>query len=154
MKCLLIETKDKRKYITYEKYLSQLIEFAKTFGANISVVNAEGANPLKIEDLVPAICDQNYTLQNFTYEVLETMIKKEVKKKVEKKPTLAAKIQEYVYSKFLKKEIVSLKNLKKRFEKYELSDPALCNHIRKMKETLEKEGYIVQKVGAGMYRIQ
>lgn len=152
MKCLLIETKNK-KYITHEKYLSQLVEFAKTFGATISIIDAEGVNPLKIEDLVPAICDQNYKSQDFTYKILETKLKKDAQKKKNRSKTLtlASKIQEYIYSKFLDKKIVSLKDLKKKFKKYELSDAALCNHIRKMKETLEKEGYIIQKVGVGMY---
>lgn len=153
MKCLLIETKDKKKFITQEKYLHQLVEFSKTFGATISVIEAENVNPLKIEDLVPAICDQNYKNQRFKYEVLETKIKKETR---DRRKTLkaASKIQEYIYSQFLQKETVSLKELKKRFKRYELSDAALCNHVRKVKESLVNQGYNIQKVGGGMYRIQ
>jgi len=153
MKCLLIETKDKKRFITHEKYLHQLVEFSKTFGATISVIEAEGVNPLKIEDLVPAICDQNYKNQRFKYEVLETKLKKETRDR-QKMLRAASKIQEYIYSKFLKKETVSLKELKKRFKRQELSDAALCNHVRRVKEALEKEGFAIQKVGGGMYRIQ
>lgn len=153
MKCLLIETKDKKKFITQEKYLHQLVEFSKTFGATISVIEAEDVNPLKIEDLVPAICDQNYKNERFKYEILETKIKKETR---DRRKTLktASKIQEYICSKFLQKETVALKELKKRFKKSELSDAALCNHVRRVKENLEKQGYTIQKVGGGMYRIQ
>jgi hypothetical protein len=153
MKCLLIETKDKKRFITHEKYLHQLVEFSKTFGATISIIEAENVNPLKIEDLVPAICDQNYKNQRFKYEVLETKLKKE-KRDRQKMLQAASKIQEYIYRKFLQKETVSLKELKKRFKRQELSDAALCNHVRRVKEALEKEGYAIQKVGGGMYRIQ
>jgi len=153
MKCLLIETKDKKRFITHEKYLHQLVEFSKTFGANISIIEAEGVNPLKIEDLVPAICDQNYKNQQFKYEILETKLRRE-KRNRPKILKAASKIQEYIYGKFLKKETVSLKELKKRFKRQELSDAALCNHVRKVKETLGKEGFTIQKVGGGMYRIQ
>jgi hypothetical protein len=153
MKCLLIETKDKKRFITHEKYLHQLVEFSKTFGATISVIEAEDVTPLKIEDLVPAICDQNYKNQRFKYEVLETKLKKETRDR-QKMLRAASKIQEFIYSKFLKKETVSLKELKKRFKRQELSDAALCNHVRRVKEALEKEGFTIQKVGGGMYRIQ
>jgi len=153
MKCLLIETKDKRKFITQEKYLHQLVEFSKTFGATISIIEAEDVKPLKIEELAPAICNQNYKNERLKYEVLETKIKKEVKNRHKMLKT-ASKIQEYIYGKFLQKETVSLKELKKRFKRYELTDAALCNHVRKTKESLEKQGHTIQKVGGGMYRIQ
>ena len=153
MKCLLIETKDKKRFVTHEKYLHQLIEFSKTFGATISVVDAEGVTPLVIEDLVPAICDQNYKTQHFKYKILETKLKKE-KKDRKKMLQTASKIQEYIYEKFTKKETVSLKELKKQFKKQELSDAALCNHVRRTKETLEKEGFAIQKIRGGMYRMQ
>jgi hypothetical protein len=81
MKCLLIETTDKKQFITHKEYLNQLIEFSKTFGATISIVEAKGVKPLKIEDLVPAICDQNYENKKFNYKIIETKIKKETKNK-------------------------------------------------------------------------
>ena len=40
-KCLMVETKDHRKFFTYPKNLNQLTEFYKTFGAEISVVKVE-----------------------------------------------------------------------------------------------------------------
>lgn len=153
MKCLLIETKDKKRFITHEKYFHQLVEFSKTFGATISIIEAEGVKPLKIEDLVPAICDQNYKNQRFKYKILETKLRKEKQNRM-KILNEASKIQKYIYGKFLKKEIVSLKELKKRFDKQKLSGATLCNHIKKAKETLKKEGFTIQKVGGGMYRIQ
>jgi hypothetical protein len=153
MKCLLIETKDKRKFVTHEKYLPQLIEFSKTFDATISIINAENVEILKIEDLVSVICDQNYKNEKIKYEILETKIKKDTKDRREMLSS-ASKIQKHIRDKFLAKEIVSLKETKKKFKKLELSDAALCNHIRRVKERFEKDGFKIQKVGGGMYRIQ
>lgn len=153
MKCLLIETSDKRKFITHEKYLPQLIEFSKTFDATVSIINADDVEILKIEDLVSVICDQNYKNNKFKYEILETKIKKETRDR-RKMLSAASKIQKHLRDKFLDKEVVSLKETKKKFKKLELSDAATCNHIRRVKERLEKEGCRIQKVGGGMYRIQ
>ena len=60
MKCLLLETKDKRKFFTHEKNFLQLIEFSRTFNAEISVVKMEQTELLDLKDLAPAICDAHY----------------------------------------------------------------------------------------------
>ena len=60
MKCLLIQTKDKRKFFTHEKNFVQLIEFSKTFGAEISMVKLEEGPILELKELAPAICDPSY----------------------------------------------------------------------------------------------
>ena len=58
--CLMIKTKDNRKFFTHEKYFPQLIEFSKTFGAEISIVKIQDNNVLDMDELVPAICNANY----------------------------------------------------------------------------------------------
>lgn len=53
MNCLLIETKDKRKFFTHEKNFIQLIEFSKAFNAEISIVKLEEGSVLELEELAP-----------------------------------------------------------------------------------------------------
>ena len=56
-KCLMLKTRDNRKYFTHEKNYDYLIEFSRTFGAEVSVVEVEEAEVLDLEELAPAICD-------------------------------------------------------------------------------------------------
>ena len=60
-KCLLIKTKDNRKFLTHEKNLNSLIEFSKTFGAEIFTVPiAQEFSILELKDLVAALCNPQY----------------------------------------------------------------------------------------------
>lgn len=153
-KCLLITTKDKRKYLTHEKYFPQLIEFSKTFNAEISVVKLEGGEPpppLELEDLAPALCDNNYKGRRFDYEVLETKIAQEnrPRKKILRD---ASRIKRYIISRFQMGQVVSLKELRKKFRRYGLTPAALCNHVRRAKAELNCLGYEFIKSGAGEYQ--
>ena len=71
--CLMIKTKDNRKCFTHEKYFPQLIEFSKTFGAEISIVKIKDNNVLEMNDLAPAICDANYK-NDENYELVSIKI--------------------------------------------------------------------------------
>jgi hypothetical protein len=151
MKCLLIETKDKRKFFTHEKNFIQLIEFSKTFNAEISVVKMEGGTVLELEELAPAICDASYKKINVQYKIIENKSCSEPKTRSEI-IKIAEKIQDYIKNQFQRRDSVSLKELKKKFKKYELSDATLCNHIRRTKTNLEKQGIKFQKISAGEYK--
>lgn len=60
-KCLLIKTKDNRKFLTHEKNLQSLIEYAKTFKSEIELVEIEkGTKVLELKGLTVALCDPNY----------------------------------------------------------------------------------------------
>jgi hypothetical protein len=152
MQCLLIETKDNRQFLTHEKNFIQLIEFSKHFKANISLVKIDNGEILDLEQLAPAICDSNYKKNKFDYKVIETKIncKKSKNKIITSNST---KLQKEIKNKFLKHEIVSLKEIKKIFKKLNLTDATLCNHMKKVREDLCKEGYSLVKLGAGKYRI-
>lgn len=150
MKCLLIETKDKRKFFTQEKNFIQLIEFSKTFDASLSVVDLKEGKLLEIEELASAICDPNYT-NNSLYKVLENKSVVDTKNRVETMK-IAETIKKYIFQQFEKRNPVSLTELKKKFKKYELSDSALCKHIRKSKIELEKQGYKFVKTNTGEYK--
>lgn len=152
MKCLLIETKDKRKFFTHEKNFVQLIEFSKTFNAEISVVKMEKGPLLDLEELAPAICDAGYKKQEINYEIIETKLSKSGQARPNILKT-ANKINKYILDRFSSRASVSLKDLKRKFKQCELSDAALCNHIRRAKKQLEGQGLTFVKTGAGMYEV-
>jgi hypothetical protein len=152
MNCLLIETKDKRKFFTHEKNFIQLIEFSKAFNAEISIVKLEEGTVLELEELAPALCDPAYKKPKVQYEVIETKMSTEGRSRTEIL-RIADKVKKYVNEQFQNRNTVSLKELKKRFKRYKLTDAALCNHVRRVKSELEKEGFKFLKLGAGQYKV-
>lgn len=70
--CLMIETKDKRNFFTHKKNYMPLIEFAKTFKAQISVVKTNEAELLDLVDLSSAICNPYYK-QKANFEIVEVL---------------------------------------------------------------------------------
>ena len=150
MNCLLIETKG-RKFFTHEKNFVQLIEFSKAFNATISLVKLEEGPVLDLEQLAPAICDPSYEKPTADYQLIET--------KFTRRSRLAAlrtasQIRKYITQKFLRRESVSLKELKVKFKRHQLTTAALCNHLRVVKKTLLGQGYQIIKIGAGHYKIE
>lgn len=152
MKCLLIQTKDKRKFFTHEKNYVQLIEFSKAFNAEVSIVKLEQGIVLELEQLAPAICDPSYKKPNAQYEVIETKLATEGRTRTEILK-VACKVKKYVSDEFHKRNAVSLKELKKKFKRHRLTDAALCNHVRRVKQELEKDGFKFEKIGAGTYKV-
>ena len=151
-RCLMIKTKDNRKFFTHEKNFPQLIEFSKTFHAEISVVRVQEAPIMDLAELAPAICDSNYVAQEPDYELVKVVLPT-AKKSRAKILEVAKKVRAYIYIKFSKDEKVSLKDLKRHFKRYELSTPALCNHIRRVRKELENAGVKICKIAAGTYQM-
>jgi hypothetical protein len=61
IKSLLIKTQTNKKFLTYEKNLPSLIEFAKTFHAEIYLVEHEDDQiVLELKGLIGAICDSEH----------------------------------------------------------------------------------------------
>ena len=58
--CLMIQTSNKRKYFTEAINLPKLVEFAQTFGAELSLVEATDIEPIQFDKLAPALCDESY----------------------------------------------------------------------------------------------
>ena len=151
--CLMIRTKDRRRFFTHEKNYVQLIEFSKTFKAEISVVRVQQAEILELADLAPAICNANYPTKKADYELIEVKIPVLPHNTRPKILRTAARIKQFVLGKFLDGQPVSLKELKRKFKRYKLSTPALCNHIARVREELKQKGLRVIKVGAGAYQV-
>lgn len=151
MKCLLIETQDKRKFLTQESNFSQLIEFSKVFNAQISVVQIKQGKILSLEELAQAICSPEYVKTQFEYETIENKLKEKSRLEMLK---IAKKINQFIVNELSDKKCVSLKILKEKFKKYNLSNAALCNHIRRAKEQLELKGFRFEKLSAGTYKVK
>ena len=152
MKCLLLTTKDKRNFFTRVRNLPQLVEFSKTFGAEISVVKTKDPPILDLIELAPAICNPNYAEPENEFEILERKIPVKIKSR-KNTVKVAEQIRAHVRKALLDGRIVHLHRVAKRFEKQQLSHTTFSNHIRKVRDELILDGYNVIKVKPGQYQI-
>jgi hypothetical protein len=149
-KCLLIKTKDKREFFTHEENYPQLIEFSKTFQAEISIVKVENAPILDLAELAPLFCKAQFN-DCYDYEIVKSLLPKKNARKTSIKN--ASKIRKHIEDEFLKGATVSLKKLKQKYAKYYLSDSCLCNHLQAVRQLLIHNGYTVEKISGGTYRV-
>jgi len=153
----MIKTKDNRRFFTYQKNFPQLIEFSKTFGAEISIVKVKEAEVLNLDELAPAFCDASYQYKP-DYDLIEIKIA-EFKKITPEAPKTnriksletAAQVRSYVMQEFISGKVVSLHSVLKKFKTLSIS--TICNHIRIVKKQIEKKGYEIKKIGAGKYQV-
>lgn len=152
MNCLMIEIKNGQRFFTHEKNYPQLIEFSRTFDAEISVVKLTGGQVLELAELAPAICDPLYRSPTVSFEMIETKLTVEKKNRAGILKTADA-IREFIEIGLMAGETISLKELRSEFAKYNLTTACFCNHMRKTLEALQKRGFRVKKVGGGKYRL-
>lgn len=150
MKCLLIETKDKRKFFTHKKNLMQLSEFSKTFDSNIFLVELKNGKVLELEDLAKAICNSEYDSIEQDYTIISNIKSKE--SKTPKSEKIGSKIQEFIKKELIEKRPISIRKIKSKFKKHSISDATLYNKMRKVKNDLEKKGYKFLKIKTGVYK--
>lgn len=151
MKCLLIETKDKRKFFTHKKNLTQLNEFIKTFESKVFVVDLKNGKVLELEDLAKSICNPEYVKNENDYKIIYQIEKEEENKKATKN-NVGAKIQEFIKKEFLEKRPISIKKIKSKFKKHSVSDATFYNKIRTVKSELERKGFKFIKIKTGVYK--
>lgn len=72
-KCLMLETRDKKRFFTLVGNSKHLKEYCRAFGAKMFVVKAEieRSKVLDLKKLVPALCDKNHKNEKVDYKVLE-----------------------------------------------------------------------------------
>lgn len=149
--CLMIKTKDRRKFFTHEKNFTPLLEFSKAFKAEISVVKVENAEILDLAQLAPAICDAGYKQpEPRSYEVLEVKLP-QVKRNRQQILETARSIKQFIKKQFLEQSKVTLKDLAKTLCNYNLTLACLCNHLAQVRKELISEGWQVEKTGGGKY---
>jgi hypothetical protein len=147
-KCLMISTNDNRKFFTYEKFYPQLVEFAHTFEADISLVRVKKAEVLSLKSLAEAISDQSRDMVECEFELIQPKISS-----VGKDRRNAAQIRRFLRNSFIEKGTASLSMLREEFRHLALSLPCLSNHLNKVKRELQAEGYQIEKTGRGCYSI-
>jgi hypothetical protein len=141
-KCLLVKTKDKRNFFTDEKHLPRLIEFSKTFGAEISVVQAEEAEVLNLVQLGTAICNTSYApVIKPNYEIIET--------KVKSKKNTSQEIRKFINKTLLSGNVVSSKEIIKKFG---ASPSCVSIQIKAIKQKLEKDGLQIKNISRGKFQ--
>lgn len=155
LKCLLLKTKDNRKFLTSEDNLLYILEFVKTFNAEIylaEIQDNERSEILGTLKLATAICDSTYTL------VVEPTIVKRLypEQKSGRKDAikLAKQITDHIHQQLTTGKEVSLRSLKKKYQEHHLTDACLCAHLSRIRRSLEKEGLPVNKVGPGRYQVE
>lgn len=72
MKCILIQTKDNRKFFTSVKNYNQLIEFAKVFDAILLKVQTEKIELMNLDELAKAFCDSQINMNDVSYTIPKT----------------------------------------------------------------------------------
>lgn len=148
--CLLVKTKDHRRFLTYEKHLLSLVEFAKTFAAEIYRVEpAEGQKVLELKALTAAICDSGYDGPP-KYKKVEKIFPK-AKRQRQTILADAEKIRRFIKKRLLSGKPVSLRELKNKYKDHKLTDACLCNHLSVVRRNLSDQGHTFRKLGAGKY---
>jgi len=151
---LMIRTKDNRKLFTDRANLPSLIEYAKTFQAELIEVKASIV-PLQLDQISKLLCDPNVSQQ-----ADELLVKQLYPQFILKEPKTrslileeASIVRKWIEEQFLSKKIVSLKNLRQQFSAMDLSDSTFCNHMKEVKKLLKIKGHIITKLNNGAYCI-
>jgi hypothetical protein len=147
----MVKTKDQKQCFTHEKNLPQLMEFSKTFGAEISTVQIPSESEvLELEELALALCEKK------TQKVEYTLLEIKLQPKRDRKTILsrAKKIQKHIEKNLLNGEVVSLKKLSNKFKNKQLTVACLCNHFKIVRLKMEKQGRVFVKIGGGKYKLQ
>ncbi len=149
--CLLIKTKDNRQYLTHEKNLPSLVEFAKTFRAEIyKATPLTGQKVLELKQLITSICATDY--ESPAAEIAVRIFPNASERR--KKLSTAKKIKGYIESQLITGQAVSLATLKERYADTGVSVASLCNHMSVVRSKLRSSGYKIDKLGAGIYKVK
>lgn len=147
--CLLVKTPDKRKFLVSEKNMSSIIEYVKTFHAEVYQVEViQGKIIYQLKNLAMAICNPDFDTD------MEIKNPKKIYPKTRPRSFIlknAKKIREFINERLSQGKSVSLKDLKKKYKNCDITDACLCNHLSAVRKQMIKSGMIVAKVGQGKY---
>lgn len=164
LKCLLIKLPDGRKFFTTKNNKNQLLEFANVFKAKIEIVVASDPNLLSLKDLAAAICDQNKTTtsnyeekKNFPNESKVVFSHYTSFSNVSNRQRLLKKVEtirDYILKQFNEGKPVKIKDIAKKFSKNDISVSTIYRHVNHVKEMLEAEKKIIEKISPGVYKLR
>ncbi len=157
VQCLLVQTHtlarqsdgtlqmQTRHFFTQKKNFNYLIEFAKSFGANLIMVRAKRVTILPLNHIVCAFCDPFYN-DTSEFTVLNDMTPgKGIASNHDTSPEL-----DKIRSEFLRGRKVSVKSLMK---KSELSESTIRRYLTIVRNDLCEEGRIIKKPSRGFYQL-
>lgn len=152
--CVLLCTPDKRNFFTYKKHLKHILEYVKTFKAEVFLTKATNLHILELEELVQSLCDSSKNQNGIEYEIVEKLFPKHTKENQskEKQEKFSSKVYDYIIKEFRESKVVCLSKIKSKFKDTGLSDSSFSNYLRKARLQIAKDGYYVFKVGIGKYK--
>lgn len=153
-KCLLLKTPDQRCFFTEEKNYPILVEFGRTFDAEISIVKTkEQVEILELDDLAKSICSQNKS-EYPEYEIVETKLSAEIKKTIENRAARlkqAKEVSDYIRGEMMEGKTVALGDLDSKFP--QMAKSCLSNYFTRVRRELSSRGHIIKRNKPGQWRI-
>lgn len=155
---LMIKTKNKKKYYTDLENLPMLVEFAKTFGAELSVIESPDVQSIGLDLLAPALCDDSY-------ESPQTERKPIIVRKIYPlEPNVshtrqemlqnAKIIRDYIKSVLDSKGIIKISEIKEKFRNLHLTDSCISNHMAVVIKDFEQFGKKINRLRIGVYEVE
>ena len=151
----MVKTVDNRHFFTALGNFPQLIEFSKAQSAEVSVVKPkEEVQVFSLPELAKSMCDPTYKVLEPKYDLVERKITIMTGKTPRQRLLAQAQeIRQAIEQTFLAGDTVSLQNLAKQFQHYNLGEAALRKHLTYVRLKLAKMDRQVSKVGIGSYQI-
>ena len=134
--CLLIKTSDEKNFLVNKKNMKFIIEYVKTFNAELYLVEViKGKIISQLKNLASAICNPEHKNES-SFRIIEKIYPKS---RVKNNTTdNADKIRKHILEKFQTKQTVSLKDLKNKYKKLQVTDACLSNHLSMVRKQLLK----------------
>ena len=154
---LMIQTDAKRRYYTDPENLPMLVEFAKTFGAELTLVDSPEIEVMPLDLLAPALCDDNYRSPKIGQKV--RIVRKLYPEQTNLSPSRqdmirnAKMIQNYIRGTLSKNKIIRVSAVKEEFRNLNLTHSCISNHVTCILREFENKGLKVKKLKPGSYQL-
>jgi hypothetical protein len=149
--CLLLTSPNGKQMITNQANYPQLIEFIDCFRLTTNYVNIEDENKiLDISQIAQIICDSNYNPSVEFFSKSATQISDSITENGNSSNYIRRKIKDQ----FLKNKEITFKEICKMFESLNYSLAALNNHFKIVRQELVSNGWIVNKIKNGRYKLE
>ncbi len=153
-KCLLLKTPDGACFFTEVKHFPCLIEFGRTFEAEISIVQTkEEVEVLELDDLAKSICAPEHETHP-EYEVLEIKLNKPQKKSNQSRAAKSEQgrsVVQYIIGEMVSGKTMTNATLESQFPN--VTKPCLNNHYTRARRELRAQGHLLKKEKPGTYSI-
>lgn len=153
-KCLMIRLKDKQ-FLTETKNFASLVEFAKHFNAELSIVNF--SDKVEVPDLAD-LCkeiNEDKTIKDLpSYETLEVKISETKNKDLSRNEKIqkGKEVSSFIRERFLQNNVVDLKELVDKYSDF--NKISMAYYLTQIRKQFESEGKKIIKVSPGRYRLK